>query len=253
MLHQEKKNTKPIIELPQEIQENLDPIMEDIIAIEKEEYHNDLVPFSQAEAQLRESAKKKTFELYSDLNNGKGILKELFEADEQNNPNLPFDVLFARWEEGSKAYRERLKNKRDSEKSLQELCGLSQVFMNRAYEKAKNLSEEKRYEDAACVFKFLRNLNSDVFEYLVGEALALHKLGRFEEALETYSISLFYQPENPDIFFQMSDCLCSLDEIQAGIEALKTCIELSEKKPEYVELLKDANDLKDVLEKQKAA
>jgi len=232
--------------LPKVIQQSLDWAMDSVIEAEKEEYQNDLVPFSQHEAQLREEGKKASYEIYQKLIQAKKLLKELFEVEEKSKKNLPFGAFFSRFEEG-------VANKQDDpEKSLQEQCGLSQEFMDRAYEKGTYLIGERRFDDAASVFLFLRYLNDSVFEYWYGEAFALHELGKFENALDSYAMSLLELPENPVVFFQMADCLYHLGNRDACLKVLTVSIEYCKEKPEYEGLKKNAEELKAVLQEKTA-
>ena len=57
---------------------------------------------------------------------------------------------------------------------------------------------------------FLHGLQPAVFEYWLGEATCRHATGNYEEALNTYSISLILQPESALVFYQMGDCLARL-------------------------------------------
>jgi tetratricopeptide (TPR) repeat protein len=250
------ESPKAKLTLPVEIQKDLDDLFVGVVELEKKEYHNDLVPFSQHEQFIRAQGQEAVGQIYDQLNRGKKVLKELFEFEERQNPQLPDEVRHARWEEGSQALKEKMLqiavvSEEESNKSAQELCGISWAFMNRAYLKAKYLLDEKRYEDASCLFMFLRYLNSEVFEFWLGEAIALQELAKFEEALESYTMTLLLQPDNPYCFFEMADCLYQLKEMPACVEALNLCIEYAATDPQYAELLKMAEDSKRQLEVQK--
>ena len=61
------------------------------------------------------------------------------------------------------------------------------------------------------------------------------------------------QPENPYIFFQMASCMYHLKEIDASLEAIKTCIEHAKHDENQQELLKHALEVQHAIELEKVA
>jgi tetratricopeptide (TPR) repeat protein len=250
-------NTKEI-KIPAEIQKYSDDILNTLVEIEKENYHSDLVPFSHYEKQMREKDKEHMQGFFKKLRTGGAALKELMEAEERKNPTLPMEALYSSYEECSNQFREKIKNpdfvnELDTEKSFQELNGLSWAFMDRAYEAAKRLLQDKRLEEAECAFMLLTSMNSDVFEYWFGQATSLYELGRFKNALDIFSYSLDLQPKNPFVFFQMANCMYKLDEIENCVSALDTCIEFAKEDPNLTILVNDAVKAKKQIQAKKAA
>lgn len=245
--------------LPGEIQRSLEEILDRVVLLEKEEYHNDLVPFSQHEKQIREKGQKIIKELTSSLEKGQKVLKDFFELEEKSHPELDPESHFARWEEASQklvgmpTILEILANEDEEEKSLQDKCGLSWAFMDRAYATGKKLQEDKRFDDAVNVFKFLRYLNSKVFEYWLSEANVLFDLSKFDDALEAYGRSLLLQPENPYVLYQIGSCCYHLGDIESSHSAFDLCIEAAKNDEANKDFVQTATEAKRFLQSRKAA
>jgi tetratricopeptide (TPR) repeat protein len=248
---------KQEVVLPEEIQHKLEEFMDSVVEIEKEDYHNDIIPFPQHEKSMRAKAKESVHELLNQYNHGQKLLKEILEKEELNNKTLPPEACFARWEEAFLLLNEKMSDPKFGEelytKSVQELAGIDWQLMDRAFAAAKKLAEEMRFEDALAVFTCLRNMNPEVLEYWLGEAACLYELGEFEEALELYSMSLVLQPQNPSNFFQIANCLYKMQELASCLEALNLCIKYAQGDRNYDDLLKNALEIKHGLENQKVA
>ena len=250
---------KALSPLPAEIQRSLEEVLDRIVELEKEEYHNDLVPFSHREKQIREKGLEIIEELTTSLENGQKVLKELFEREEKEHPEIDPESHYARWEEaaqklvGLPSLLETLTHTEIIEVPLQQQCGLPWAFMDRAYATANKLQEDKRLADAANIFKLLHHLNPDVFEYWLSEANALFDLGKFKEALEAYERSLLLQPENPLALYQQGCIRYQLGDIENSFSAFDRCIEAAEKDESHKDFVQLAQEAKRFLESKKAA
>jgi len=188
--------------LPEELQKQINAFLSTVIELEKEDYHNDLVPFSQHAAEIREKGAALFIERQRKLDHGKALLQELFE-EENNPPELSFAVYTA----AVAAYKEKMKEADLTEaKSLQEELELPQAFMHRGLQVARKLLDEEKYEDAESLFLFLHFLQPNVFEYPFGQAVCQQALEHYEEAIESYRMSLQQEPTNPAPFFLMAGC-----------------------------------------------
>jgi tetratricopeptide (TPR) repeat protein len=251
-------NTKLTV-LPLEIQRSLEEVLDRIVEIEKEEYHNDLVPFSQREKQIREKGQKVIKELTTSLEKAHQVLKDFLELEEQKHPEIDSESHYARWEEASQklvgmpTLLQTLISEAEEELALQDQCGLSWAFMDRAYATGKKLQEDKRLEDAANVFKFLNYLNSKVFEYSLNEADALFDLGRFNEAFDVYSRSLLLQPENPYVLYQIGGSCYQIGDIESANAAFDLCIVTAKNNEKYKDFIEKAQEAKRFLQTKKVA
>lgn len=254
-----KESNKVLTPLPAEIQRSLEEVLDKIVAIEKSDYHNDLVPFSQHEKQIREKGHEVINSLINAIEQGQKVLKDFFELEEKEHPEIDREAHYARWEEASQKLKgmptllDIATGVIEEEEPLQKQCGLSWAFMDRAYATATKLKEDKRIEDAANIFKLLRYLNSNVFEYWLSEADALFDLGKYEEALDVYGQSLLLQPENPHAFYQIGSCWYELDKFENSMTAFDACIEYAKASEDYSEYVTMATDAKRFVESKKVA
>ena len=135
------------------------------------------------------------------------------------------------WENVKKDLKNKIKDSHFLEKlvteksSLQAMENIPWDFMDRTYNVAVDLLKQGNFQDAECVFLFLRFLCPAVFEYWVGEATALQMQGQWEEAMNTYFVSLVFKPKNPLVFFQIATCCQKLELQDKFKNALDLCIE----------------------------
>ena len=245
-----------IATLPQEIQKHVDAFASWLVDMEKGEYHNDLVPFAQRAEEIRTKTVEAACQLRHQFKQAEKILHEKFVLEEKEK-NLPKEALFENWEKAASKIGQKIKNpkfslgKMEMKQSIQELLGLEWAFMDRAYHIGCQLLHDKRYEEAESVYFFLRFLNPMVFEYWLGMGTAEQAQNKLENAVNTYSMSLALDPENPLIFFQIANCYYQVDEFASCLQALDYCIDFIANAPQHAELLKAAILLKQKAEKQK--
>lgn len=251
-----QQSTNALLILPKKIEQELEDELNALLAVEADEYHNDLVPFSQHEKSVREKGKKFAEKFCKELEYVQNLLKGLFEAEEKNSSIDP-NAQFARLEESIRNLPSRIISQplfeEEENRSLQEKIGLSWPFMDRAYQVAKKLQEEKRYEDAFHIFRFLRILNHLVFDYFIEEANCLFELKKINEALEAYGMGLALQPENHYLIYKIGLCLFQLDDLESSQEAFDHCIESIQENKEHEMLLQNAKEAKALIQKKKMA
>jgi tetratricopeptide (TPR) repeat protein len=242
--------------LPATLEKDIDRISEHVLALEKEGYNNALVPFSQHANTLKEEARESFYKIYEEIQHGKQILKEHFEKQELGHEPVPEESSFSLFEEAAQKIKEKSQESDfipDDSQTFMVQMGVPWGFMDRSYEVGKGLLAEKNYNDALAVFHFLRLLHPEVFEYFLGEATCYQELGRIDEAIESYTMSLFLQPENPLIFFQLAHCFYRENEKESSLKALEICMNYANQQGGRDELLKEATNFKQILTSQKAA
>jgi tetratricopeptide (TPR) repeat protein len=234
--------------LSTEIKRSYDEVLNKIIEIEKEDYHNDLMPFTHHEKQIKEKGEEVIAEMTAGLEEAQKALKELFELEEKEHPEIEAEAQFARWEEASKNISGKLSLleaiESDKDEPLQVQCSLGWVFMDRVYHFAKKLQEDKRLKEAANCYRFLRYLNHRVFEYWLQEANCLYNLGKFQDALEAYIQSLLVLPESPFVLYQIGYCYYELGDLEKSVIIFEQCIELAQNDENYKDLVQTAQDAK---------
>ncbi len=202
---------------------NLEQFLAYMIASEKEVYKNDLIPFKNHAEMIEAKVEDFFAERFSQLKRAQEILKAHFEK-------LPFideESSYQAWERGVKQLQNQLQDPAFTppfSKTAQEMMSLSWKWMDRAYEIAKKLLEEKNFEEAEQLFFLLKTIQPTVFEYWLGEATCQHTMKKFQQALETYSLSLLLQPSNALLFFQIADCFKHCNEEECYRQALDCCI-----------------------------
>ena len=239
--------------LPSEVQQYVDAFVRKITEIEKEGYDSKLIPFSQKEDELQMYSQEFFSSMHQKLQQGLNILKNIFEKEEKQNPKISEQASIVTLEKAQRAMHKKLNDPEfsfsdlDRTRPLQELYGLPWPFMDRAYQTANALLQDKRYEEAECVYMLLCYLHPGVFEYWISSATCKQELGKLEEALRAYEMSLLWEPTNPLVFFQIASCHCQGKEKKSCLEALNVCIEYAAKDDRYAAILKEASEVKQAL------
>lgn len=240
--------------LPRELQKYTDQLMNTFIGWEKEGYDNKLVPFSQQAEQMKAKGEEFAYAMWSRLKKGQEVLKREMDSEEEKNPNFPTESSFSCWERAARSFRKKMQSpgfsdeELDPEHSLKKQCGMSDAFMQRAYEVAVRLMSEKKFEEAGDIFMFLRYLDSAVYEYWLGEATCLQELYSWAAAIDAYSMSLFLKPQNPYVFFQIANCMYQLKEFETSLAAIRICIRDAQQDEQRADLFKQATEVQHTLE-----
>jgi tetratricopeptide (TPR) repeat protein len=264
-LHKQQDVTPKLEKLPDFLNEGFEHFFEPILEVEKEDYKDTLMPFSQYEEALKAEGKKAYLKLYKKLCHAQDLIEEKFKDEEKNDSSIAEEAKFQVWEKiatqlneefssPKKAVEEKTTESEEIEEnlnSIQENLGVTWSFMDRAYKFGSALLQEEKFEDAEDIFYFLRYLNGEVFEYWFGEAVCQQALSQYEDALNTYVISLFFQPENPVVFYQMANSYLGLEEKESAIAALETSIEYAQREQGNEELEQLASDLLHKLQAEK--
>ena len=239
--------------LPEEVQRYVDSFLNQVVEIEKEGYASKLVPFSQKQKEMKASAKEYFSSLHQKLKIAQKVLKEQFEIQELMQKKVNPEASFSLWEKAKKKLEAELQDPQfsylaiEKTKPLQEQLEIPWAFMRRAYETASQLLEQKRYEEAECIYIFLCFLHPQVFEFWFCSAACKKELGKLEDALDTYALSLLWDPCNPLVFFQIAGCYMQGKEQEGCKKALDMCIHYAEGHEEYRQVLQDASRIKAAL------
>ena len=89
--------------------------------------------------------------------------------------------------------------------------GISPEFMNILYSFAYNAYNGGKYEDAHNTFSMLNFLEPLTPKYLHGLAASLHKMKKYNEAVETYFTLAMVEGESPIPYFHIADCYEKLE------------------------------------------
>ena len=243
------------IKLPDELQIYLDAIIAALCSQLVEEIPNALNSPEMQRARIKTQVRKAFEEEYKNLMDAAGILKETFQKEDELHPEKHEEDAFSLWEEHQKRLKKQptdpdLFISSDMDVSLQERLELPWIFLDRVYNHALSLLQQKKFNDAVVIFQFLKHLNPSVFEYWLGEATCHHELGNFEKALSTYNYCLPFNKFQPLIQYQIANCYKELKDNTQALEALKQCFSAAEQ--EETNILDDAHALQDELSRKSA-
>lgn len=236
-------------QIPQEVQLYIDGFIQKMIELEREGYDNKLLPFTHKEEELRLRAQQFFANLHQKLTLGQQILKSQFALQEKEDPKIAQESSFKIWESALESLSEKMHDPNfsfteiDKQRPLQEQLQIPWSFMNRAYQTANSLLQNKQYVEAENVYILLCFLHPGVFEYWLCSATCKQELGKLEEALNAYAMSLLWEPTNPLVFFQIASCYCQGKEPEKCLRALGICIDYAQKDARYRPLLTEALNL----------
>ena len=246
--------------IPQQLQADLDTLIEFTLDSEMENYEEGegkegKEPFSEYAQKIRGEMEEGVKNMHYRLALGRKLFKDHLEFHDMQNPNFP--PLLPQWEKILTQAKEQLSSTEvalpeDSQKSIQETYNIPWEYMDKAFELAKELHFEKRYEEAEGLSLFLCTLQSHVFDYWLVEAACLYALGKFDEARLAYVAALGVEPTHPFPFFQIACCLVSTQERQAALQALEICLGYAkEDLSSYASLILEAEKLQHALSQEK--
>lgn len=157
----------------------------------------------------------------------------------------------------SKKVKEKLKDKKLLKREIakgrtaQEILELSDDEMATYYRAAHHLFENRHYMDAADTFLFLVTMNPHNHDHWLGLAMATQKLGNYEDAIDSYEMASYYEPDSPVPYFYLAQCFFAIQDREAAYEALDLTIEYAGENEEYADLKKQALESKKLMEKKK--
>jgi tetratricopeptide (TPR) repeat protein len=215
--HQEEKaKPRPLTQIPEDQQDVFTLYFKPIWEAKKELYDDrSLLSFEQYEEKTRAEAEEAFLNECDQLSQAQIFLQEKFLEEEDKHPDIDEEAKFSAWEKAASI------KENDEEMNF----GTPWPFMDRAFQYAAKLVNNKNFEEAKAIYHFLRILNSEVFEYRFGEALCLQLLGEYEEAIDNYIIAYFLRPNMPLVLLRIANCYLALNEKEEAISALEDCLE----------------------------
>ena len=159
-----------------------------------------------------------------------------------NNISLK-EVDFNNPESVNKLTNEVLSKMKKEGKTIQEVVGVNDTFLEGLYSLAYSQYNAGRYKEALELFDFLVKLAPKTFKYSLGMASCLYQLKSYDLASVFYYTSLCVK-EDPYAAFYLADCFLKQGHIKEGLEGLDFSIELSGNKKEYAPLKQRCNLIK---------
>jgi type III secretion system low calcium response chaperone LcrH/SycD len=155
-----------------------------------------------------------------------------------------------------KKLRKKLKNRTwlkkelAAGKSAQDILGFSDETMEKFYNAAYSLFQNKRYLDAANAFLFLVTLNPYHYDYWLGLGAATQWCGDYEAAVDAYEMAAICELDSPVPYFHLAKCLFAMHERESALQAIDLALEYSEGLSNYEELHRQALAAKSLLLKE---
>lgn len=151
-----------------------------------------------------------------------------------------------------KTIDEYLKKLLQENKTLQEVCGVSDQTLEMFYKAAKHLHEQHNFEQAADAFGLLTILNGRKAQFWLGLGNAEYLCSRFEPALLALTFAIALEPQNPIPHIQAARCYEKIQQLDFAMNSLDVALVLMKDKKEFSALQKIVQQHKNVLEHKKA-
>ncbi|HXF29846.1 MAG TPA: SycD/LcrH family type III secretion system chaperone [Chlamydiales bacterium] len=129
-----------------------------------------------------------------------------------DDPQIPDDCKIP--EEVLEALQkpDELRRHLDEGRSLQELIGYSDEFMQQLYNAAHDVFQEGRYQEAADGFLFLTTLNPYVYAYWLGLGMSQQLIEEYEQAIIAYECASKVEPASPIPDYYLAACHLLMNE-----------------------------------------
>ncbi len=104
--------------------------------------------------------------------------------------------------------------------TLQQLASVEDATVDKLYQGAKHLYDQKLFDDAADAFGFLTSLNPKIFAFWLGLGNAEFCRKRYDEALWAFAFACEANPTDPACHLLSSRCYYELGEIDNAINSI---------------------------------
>lgn len=157
----------------------------------------------------------------------KEVLAKINPADKEQLKGIAMEVLRQAQKEG---------------KTLQEVLGMSEGFLEQIYGVAYTFYNAGRYKEAISLFNLLVGAVPGRHKFTYGLAAAYRQTKEYGKAALGFFLAAHEDPENPYSAYYLADCLLKLEKIEEAKEALELTIETAGSHKEY-QVLKERSIL----------
>lgn len=105
--------------------------------------------------------------------------------------------------------------------TLSDVCGLSTENLEVVYSVARTCYNNRRYDDALTMFRFLCFMDNTVKKYWMGLGAALQMLKSFDEAIKAYAYCTLLDVDDARPQLQAGFCLMQLGLKEEAVAALE--------------------------------
>lgn len=129
-------------------------------------------------------------------------------------------------------------------KTFQEIIGYSDEVMEKFYQAAYSLFQQKRYQDSADAFTFLTTMNPYVHNYWLGLGMSEQLIENYEGAAIAYGMAVMTDATNPVPLFHSSTCAYLLGDYEGALATLQEVVQRCGDQAEHQKIKQDAETLK---------
>ena len=127
--------------------------------------------------------------------------------------------------------------------------GLIKKDLDALYLLAYNLYSEKKYQKAAQIFEAIAFYNHFDRRGWIGTAACYQMLGRYNNAIMSYSFASLIDIQDPLPIFHSIECYVALKRYSEALSALDALLTLTKNNSEFANLKNWANQMKENLQK----
>lgn len=128
--------------------------------------------------------------------------------------------------------------------------GVSNSYLENVYSQAYRLYNTGKYAEATHLFRILIMLNAMEPKYILGLAACYHMLKEYYNAIQTYTMCMAIEPDNPVPSYHSSDCFIQMKDYVSAMICLELSISKAGDKKEYAKMKERAQLSLESLKKQ---
>jgi len=128
--------------------------------------------------------------------------------------------------------KEILMKQLEEGKPLQELFGFTNEVTVEFYETAKNILEQKRFEDAINAFTFLTTLNPYISDFWLGLGMAQQRNNNYDEALFSYSVGFTLEGRKIFPYILAAQCCMEVKDFERAHEVIDMAAKYADEQAE---------------------
>ena len=129
--------------------------------------------------------------------------------------------------------------------------GLTKEDLDALYIIAYNLYSEKKYQEAVQIFETIAFYNHFDRRGWMGTAACYQMLGRYSDAIISYSSASLIDVQDPLPIFHSVECYIALKRYPEALSALEAILTLTKNNSEFANLTNWAVKMKETLQKAK--
>lgn len=118
----------------------------------------------------------------------------------------------------------------------QQLLGISDEVLEKYYEAATALLQQKKWDEARDAFLFLTFLNPTIHNFWMGLGISEQWQHRYDSALLAYSMAESTDPQDPAVFANEFQCNMATGAKEAAAASLKKALDICGENDDFANL-----------------